>query len=245
MRIQLSCLLASPVPFPLCSPLPSSAEAARPFRHCHPSYSQSLVASAARLCLVVFLHSPFSCLGPSPGPGPGPLRVRAEALWGLRSPAPSPAAPNKNLIKCRGAWGALTAELASFCKQPRLGLGWPCVCAWRGHDSRPSPGSPQLLMLPLASCAAHPSATPSLFLTPHRSFCPHPLYLSLLSAPFSFFSQPDSVLVSFCLGFVVISLRVPGLLCGLLSHLSPGVLPAALCLPLAASPFCCPRGALS
>lgn len=54
----------------------------------------------ASLCPVTFLCSPFSRQGPSAGPGP--LRVRAEALQGLCSPAPSPAARNKNLIKCRG-----------------------------------------------------------------------------------------------------------------------------------------------
>ena len=124
----------------------------------------------------------------------------------------------------RQAWGALTTELASFCKQPHLGLGWPCVCARRGHCGRPHPAhptaSPCCLLLPSLSSSL---TTPALYMSPHYSSCFHPLYFPLPSA-FSFCCLPGSI-VCCCLGFVIISLSsmTPVLPSILVSHhiLSP------------------------
>lgn len=148
----------------------------------------------AKLCLVTFLYSPFSDAGPIPGPGP--LWVRAEAPRGLGSPAPSPAALNNNLIKFRRrlprAWGALTTELASFCKQLRIGVGRLCVCAWKGSYSGPYLASPKASH---TAYPVHPSDHPIPVCHPSAPLAPIS-FISFSSAPFSFFSQPGSVSVS-------------------------------------------------
>ena len=147
--------------------------------------------------------------------------MRAETLRGLYSLAPSPAAPNKNLIKCRG--------------RPPPGLGRPDhragfllqtapLGARRGHCGRPHPAhptaSPCCLLLPSLSSSL---TTPALYMSPHYSSCFHPLYFPLPSA-FSVCCLPGSI-VCCCLGFVIISLSsmTPVLPSILVSHhiLSP------------------------
>lgn len=125
---------------PTLSPAPFSPEVCRAHKAPVPLSPTPFIPEAwspqrpARLCLVAFLHSPCSHLGPSHGPGP--LQARAEALRGLRSPAPSPAALNKNLIKCRGrpppGLGRPDHRAGFLLQTAWLGLGRR-ACAQSGH----------------------------------------------------------------------------------------------------------------
>lgn len=176
IRPQAFCLLASPGPFP-CTLLPRALQ--RP--QGSPATATPSIPEAWWLCLVAFLHSPFSRPGPSPSPGP--LRVRAEALRGLRSPAPSPAALNKNLIKCRGrpppGLGRPDHRAGFLLQTAQLGLRRPCVCMERAPKpplrSPPHGLSSQavscILPLPPACSSDHP-----------RPVSVSPLLLFLLSS---------------------------------------------------------------
>lgn len=201
-----------------------------------------------RLCLVAFLHSPFSRPGPSPSPGP--LRVRAEALRGLRSPAPSPAALNKNLIKCRGrlppGLGRPDHRAGFLLQTAQLGLGRPCACMERAvkppYAAHPA-ASPRGLRL--ASSPYHRPAslsTPALVLSPHCSSCLIPFISLSFQLLFLFSSQPGRVSVSFCLGLLIICCSAP---CSFLGSVFPSQPWKPACFPLsssAPSPSCCPRG---
>lgn len=135
--------------------------------------------------------------------------MRAETLRGLYSLAPSPAAPNKNLIKCRGrpppGLGRPDHRAGFLLQTAPLGAGLAmCLCTegalWPPPSSPPH-HLPCCLLLPSLSSSL---TTPALYMSPLYSSCFHPLYFPLPSA-FSFCCLPGSI-VCCCLGFVIISL---------------------------------------
>lgn len=136
--------------------------------------------------------------------------MRAGALRGLRSPAPSPAALNKNLIKCRGRPPpglGRPDHRAGFLLQTALAGPGPAVCVRVGALQRPVSSLP----CGLSGCLVPPSPpTPPdhlipVFVSPSFLLPLAPFFLSLsllLHFLFFFFSQPGSVsvlLLSSCL----------------------------------------------
>lgn len=155
--------------------------------------------------------------------------MRAETLRGLYSLAPSPAAPNKNLIKCRGrpppGLGRPDHRAGFLLQTAPLGAGLAmCLCAEGALWPPPSSPPHRLPMLPFASLPVQLSDHPSpVYVSPLLLLLPSPLFPSPFSFFFLLFAWLHCLLLSWFCHHLSLSSMTPVLPSILVSHhiLSP------------------------